>query len=291
MAKNTVYSNGFNLDNHPGILPVINHIYNTYGVKVSAQAASRYICVHGKQSDCSDSTDAGQQVMQMPTDSNGTTMTYETLPSTNAIDSIYCSNSAGLVEIWGATVNSSGEFTEVTQTINVDQGGVEHTLDTPLARVFTAKNMNSDFNWQRPVYVYESGVTFDSDNNPDDNTKIHLQSRSTQSGTGETNNSAEKAAYTVPNGYWLVFKNIDIGLAKATAAGYCDGKLQIAEFGKTFITKLPVCRGNAANIMQNDWPWLYAKPNCDIRLAAHINNSTTAELVGSFDGFLMKIID
>ena len=290
LDASTVYDGMPNLDNHSGILPVINHIYNVYGHKVSAQTDVKFISVHGKQSDVSDSTDSGQQVMQMPTDQSGTVMVYETLPTTNAINRVrFGGSQTGNIIIWGATVNGSGEFTEVTQTVNVHSTGTDIALSTSLARVYTAiTDLGEDFT--NVFFVYEDGVSF-AIMVPDDNTKIHLQNRSNASGTGEVNNSAEKAAYTVPDGYYFVFKSAGIGLLRSSSSLFVDGEIQMAEWGKPFINKMPLTRGNAGNIFQDDWPLLYAKPNTDIRLAAHVNNTSSADLVGMFDGFLLRIID
>ena len=286
----TTFSGMPNLDNHPGILPVINHIYNQYGHKVSAQTDVRFISVHGKQSDVSDSSDSGLQVMQMPTNQSDETMVYETLPTTNAIDRVrFGGNVTGNVIIWGATVDGSGKFTEVTQTVNVTSTGTDISIPTPLARVFTATtDLGEDF--VSTLFVYEDGVSF-TDMIPDDNTKIHLLNRSYLEGTGEVNNSAEKAAFTTFDNCYFVFKSAGIGLLRASNNLFVDGEIQMAEWGKPFINKMPVSRGNAANIFQDDWPLLYAKPNTDIRLAAHVNNTSTAELVGMFEGFLLRIID
>ena len=136
------------------------------------------------------------------------------------------------------------------------------------------------------LYLHQSGVTFTS-NKPNDNSKINFVSK--ELGNDRETMNASKCAFTTDSEHYFILKSAKIGYLRAGNDGFIDGELQSRLFGETFKNILPVSRGCAGNIFQNNFPLLFVKPNSDIRLVGQPNR-TGGAIIGEIEGFLAKII-
>lgn len=202
----------------------------------------------------------------------------ETLLTSNGIDTISSSSGSdtSTVLIEGHTL-SGGNFTFAVQTATLN-GQSKVTLTTPLARISRIKNTSAS-NLVGNVYGYED--TAISAGTPTDGTKVHAIIPA-----GE--NNTEKAATTTSSvDYWIITNFYADCLRKS--AGFAGIKLEVAEQGQTFITKVEISANTGGRGEHDFKPYLIVKPNSDIRLTAKAAAANTP-VSGGIQGILIKAI-
>lgn len=202
----------------------------------------------------------------------------ETFATTNAIShfsSASTSDDGEEMVVEGHTVDGSGNFTFVAQTVTLD-GRTETALTTPLARVTRVYN-NGATNWVGPIYVYEDDTV--SNGVPQTDAKIHLQ-------TPAAENGSFKGATTISNNdYWIITSVSGSVNKKQTRA--VDIELQIRMKGKTFRTvyEFAVASTGTTTFEKQFSPMIIVPSNADVRLRA-ISSDTNTEVAGSINGYL-----
>ena len=210
-----------------------------------------------------------------------TTGGFETLPTTNAIDSLSSSSASDTMDvvIIGHTVSGTGEdavYTEVVQTATVS-GQSKVTLATPLARVERAYN-DSGTQVVGNITIYED--TAISGGVPTDDTKIHIEV-----GTAE---QSYKAALTVPDGEYLAITTLTLGVKKQQSATV-DFVLQVANAGKVFRTRAHATSSRDSGSVQRQFdPPLVVDPNSDVRILA-TSSAANVEVSVMFDGYYAEV--
>jgi len=202
----------------------------------------------------------------------------ETLLSSNGITTLSSSSGSdtATVSVEGHTL-SGGDFTFVVQTAILN-GQNKVTLTTPLARISRIKNTSAT-NLIGPVYGYED--TAISAGVPTDTSKVHIIVPA-----GE--NNTEKAQTTTSSvDYWIVTNYYADCLRKT--AGFASIKLEVAEQGQTFITKIEISANTGGRGEHQFEPYLIIKPNSDIKLTA-IAAATNTPVSGGIQGILIKAI-
>jgi hypothetical protein len=204
---------------------------------------------------------------------------HETYPTTNAIDKFSSSDGGDdqSIVVEGHTVDGSGNFTFVTQTVTLD-GQTETSLTTPLARATRVYN-NGATDFAGTVYVYEDDTV--TNGVPQTSAKIHLQ-------TEGTNNQSLKAATTISNvDYWLIGQ-IHAGVNKKTTASV-DFQFQIREKGKVFRTRVPgSASSSGAAFSATLRPFLIVPKNADFRITA-VGSTTNVSVEAWANGPLASV--
>lgn len=205
----------------------------------------------------------------------------ETLPTTNAIDTVSSSNAGdtGTVVIEGHTIAANGDLVFSVQSATLN-GQSKVVLGTPLARSTRVYNSGS-VDFAGDVYVYEDDTL--TGGVPQTAAKIHLR-------TANASNQSLKAATAVSsNDYWLITQMY--ASVKKKQSAFVDFNLQVKEQGGVFRTRVPaaVSSTGGAAVQFAFRPLLIVKPNSDIRLNAVSSASGTA-VEGWMNGYLCKIV-
>ena len=260
------------------------------GYRISPQTDLEIVRAIGKNDNPYTSGDSGVQIQPTLLDQSGELTEFGRDINDNLIDTIriHSSGFSEDVRIWGQTI-SDGKFSKMFTQDATFNGANDVTLTTPLARAWKAEPLGSS-DWVRGVYIYESGITFDSDGYTDDVDKIHLANKYFPGDNGYSVNSATRCSYTVPDGHMMVIRKTGISMLRSGNGQAIDGELQIREYGKSFLTKLIVTRSNAGNVYGKNH-YLYAPSNSDIRMFSHVTNSSSVEIAGQITGFLVPILE
>lgn len=205
-------------------------------------------------------------------------VTSEILLSSNGIDTLSSSSTSdtSTVSVEGHTLSGS-DFTFVVQTATLD-GRNKVVLTTPLARISRIRNTSST-DLIGDIYGYED--TAISNGVPSDNTKIHIIVPA-----GE-NNSEKSQTTTSSVDYWILTSFYADCLRKTS--GFASVRLEVAEEGKTFITRVEISANSGGRGVHEFKPYLIVKPNSDVKLTAVAGASSTA-VSGGIQGILIKPI-
>ena len=189
----------------------------------------------------------------------------ETLPTTNAIDSIVSAEAdTSEITLVGHTV-ADGAFTRVVQTVTLT-GTTPVTLGTPLARVERGY-ISDDTAATGAVTVYEDAA----------DTHLTIPVAAQQS---------EKCAFTVPADEWLLIQQLSGSILK-TSTAVIDFGLQTKAAGGVWRTRFVFGvrgTGSSNSVYRFEAPFLVG-PNTDVRMTAEAsatNQFVVATIEGSF---------
>jgi len=194
----------------------IDVIYKTYGHTVTIKGKSKDLLKSGRTVQ---SGSAVSTVMILPPD-----IENESYVSTNAITTVSSANAADAhnLVIEGYTIDGSGNFALVTQTVILD-GQTQVALATPLARSTDVYN-NGSTELVGPIYVYETDTS--TAGVPDTPSKVHIM-------IAQGRQQSEKAATTISNDdYWVVTGFSGTVVEKVATAA--DIRLEVREKGGVF---------------------------------------------------------
>lgn len=203
----------------------------------------------------------------------------ETYLSTNGITHISSSSASDTVDvvIEGSTVDGSGNFTFVSQTVTLS-GQTKVALATPLARSRRGANMNgTDF--VGDIYVYEDDIL--TAGVPDTGAKVHLIIKATE-------NQSLKAAYTVQDGEYLL---ANLAYASVNEKGVAQGVIRMRVRGKGGVFRTLFKRGinsQGAALYHKMPDYAILPPNTDIVMTAEANTAGI-EISGGFNGVIARI--
>ena len=284
LNRSTVFNHIPSLDELPNIAMAIESIKKETGDKVSVQTANKFYQMHTKVDKPENEGDMGVLIQQLAGDEADVVYLTD-----NLITHIVSSETwmLGVALVYGQTI-SDGKFSEIfAQEITFNgQNPVE--LQTPICRVHSAINTRDTWGWGT-IYVYQ-GTSSVTDGIPDTDSMVHLMNR--QLNTGENPNNVFAGHFTVPDGHYFILKNSEIGQVRSNNSLFVDAEVQIAEYGKSFITKRVLSGGNAGTITGIDDNLIYAPPNSTLRMWGHFNGSNDAnEALANFSGYLGKIIN
>ena len=192
---------------------------------------------------------------------------HETYVSSNLINKISSSDDTDTqqVKIEGHTVNASGDFEFVVQTVTL-VGQTETPLTTALARASRVYNIGAtDFGGT--VYVYEDDTV--SAGVPQTSTKIHLQA------AGE--NQSEKCATTISSGDAWLLTGFFCAVAKKTSA-LADLDVQVREKGSVFRPRIQTgvsTTGSNTSFVEIK-PYIIVPPNADVRVVGAASTTGVA---------------
>jgi len=292
--KKTIFNTLQNLDTRIEMVKLINFVYAETGHKISFESGVKIEHVWGKVADPGTTAGTGMLIGQMAkTSSGGTPADFETLPTTNAYGRVMSFSTATVDTclVRGQTL-TDGKFSEILEEEVVLENEYSN-LTRSLARVVSVYNTSArDDDWDGPAYIYQvSGINTGlaiGDEYPSDVTKIGGVSMDVDS--TEVNNEIVKASITIPDGYVGLFRNVYVGMPRASNTSYFDATLQIAEYGKPFLNKLFIAGGTAADMGNIEYPYVYALPNSDVRLAAQVSATSSTQLMGGMSVLLVPII-
>ena len=193
----------------------------------------------------------------------------QTLSTAADIDTISSSNAGDGQEIEIQGLDEDWELVTQTATLN---GQTKVTLDTPLIRVFRAKNIGSSA-LAGDVYIYVDGdITAGvPDDDPDVRAKILT-----------AKNQTNMAKYTIPYGYtgYLVKWYVAMLRTSGTSAVACDVDIYIREYGGAFRSKQPIGIQNTGNgNWQYEFPFalqVAAKSDIEVRATPTANADVSA---------------
>ena len=289
-----VFNHLNNLDSEPEMVELINYVYSETGYKISPQTDMEIIHAYGKTDGGVVSSDSGFQAgVMLPKDVNSDIASELTLPTDNSIDSVYIHKSGFSedVRVWGQTLTDD-KFSKMFTQDATFNGNNFVSLTTPLARVWKMEALGPT-GWVAAASAVDSSV-----GKPDgsgelsglwaDNEKVFITSMTLNNDYEPS--YASKATYTVPDGYILIFKKIHVAHIRGSTNNFVEGSLQVREYGKTFINKFQMARQMAANIGLEDYPFVYALPNSDVRIKAQISGGTNSECPAGFTAILIPIL-
>jgi hypothetical protein len=247
-------------------------IYKTYGHRTTINRKT--LRKYGR------STDVGTTEIDINS-WNVTATPTETLPSTNAIDSISSSNAADtavVVYIEGMTI-SSGVLTFVSQTKTLN-GQSKVTLDTPLARCTRVRCAAVG-----DIYVYQdSAITAGV---PNDLSKVHNKVLAAENTSLKAGTSIASTNYFILTHYWAT-------MGKAAGSAAVDVRVKIANLddeilGNNFYTDDIWAVSLDSPLEQLVLPYEIIKPNSDIVMTGVASSGTQAINAG-FMGFFADIV-
>lgn len=254
----------------PFLDQAIREIYADDGVRVRPEFKNKTLNKYGKNVDLS-------TIKEEVWARGG----VETLPTTNAIDTISSSNSGDSqdVIVEGHTVDGSGNLTFVVQTATLN-GQNKVTLGTPLARSTRIKNNDSD-DFAGTVYVYEDDTL--TAGVPQTEAKIHLQT------DGNSNQSLKCATSVSQFDYWIITA-LTLGVNRQQTRNV-DFELQVREKGKVFRVQSPPVSlaSQSGGIHVPLHPYLIVKPNSDVRMMA-VSSGASTQVEATIHGILLKAI-
>jgi len=201
----------------------------------------------------------------------------ETYAATDLITHFASGNAgdAGAMVVQGETIDGSGNFTAVSQSVTV-AGQTKTALTTPLARVNRAYN-DSATDWVGDVYVAED-VTFTSGVPA---SGVHLT-------VPAGRNQSFKAALTLPSTDYLILTRWGGGVREKTAAAV-DLDLQVRLKGKAFRTRdSAAAHTNAGEVPKPFGPYMVIPPNSDIRIRA-LSSAANTSVGAWFFGYYASV--
>jgi len=252
-----------NLTDNWAIKQAILQIQGDYGDIVSVDAKKKRLLKFGRNPDI-DTT-------------NFETIWYiggiETYPTANTIDEFRSDSGSDTqsITIEGHTIDGSGDFTFVVQTVTLN-GTSWESLTTPLARASRLYNNDSvDFNGNVQV----------RDNSTGD---IHLSAPS-----GIANNQSLKCSTTISKDDYYIITQVGGGALKSSATEV-EFRLKVRLKGKVFRTYFPFSSSTSGSgrAITLDPPIIIPK-NSDVRIDALANNNNTP-VEAFFNGYLASIV-
>lgn len=244
-------------------------IYAQYGLVVSVDAKAKSLFRFGKVTNLT--------LLRTTVWSLGGNENYL---SSNTITHISSSSTADnqLIRIESHTVDASGDFTFVVQTVTLN-GQNKVALPTPVARVSMMTNANSH-NLVGSVYVYED--TAITAGVPTDLTKAHCQ---IPAGT----NQSFKAATTFDKDTFGIVTQGFGGVGNKQTANV-EFELEFKPKGGVFIQGASVVAGSASgNFNINLDPAIVIPPNGDLRVTC-ISDNAGADAFVNFNLYMAKVI-
>lgn len=207
----------------------------------------------------------------------------ETLPTTNAIDSVSSSNNDDTesLVVEGHTVSGTGasaQYTFVVQTVTLT-GQTRAALSTPLARC-SRVYVNSANAVAGDVYVFENDTL--TSGVPQTASKVHNLIKGTDGHT-----QSYKAATTFSNTDYFICTGGRCSVLKKTA-GSVDVVLEVRTPGSVFrpVAGRIALSTTGTTAMQIDFnPYVIVPRNADVRVRA-IGSTTGLEVDAAFDGYL-----
>ena len=200
--------------------------------------------------------------------------------SGNTITHISSSSTADnqLIRIESHTIDASGDFTFVVQTVPLN-GQNKVALPTPVARVSMMNNANSH-NLVGAVYVYED--TAITAGVPTDLTKAHCQIPAGY-------NQSFKAATTFDKDTFGIVTQGFGGVGNKQTANV-EFELEFKPKGGVFIQGASVVAGSASgNFNINLDPAIVIPPNSDLRVTC-ISDNAGADAFVNFNLYMAKVI-
>jgi hypothetical protein len=291
--QKTLFNNMPSLDSHPDIAPIINLIYKdsmeklgkTVGDKVSVQTDCWPIMLSGHTKDTPTTNASGFQLMQLP---DG--VISETLSTSNDINRFYSTVSTGTLRYFGSRIDAGKVSLPQWYEQTITASG-ELTLTTAVNGVFYAEIVTTNSLSSPVFYIYRSGVTFTTDTPTTNTSYIALQNSSRVSNTGDRPIVASKAAFKVPDGYYVIFKRVSVGMSKADTSAVLTTRLEVKEYAEGGFKRVyQQSSGNNSINQAINYPLVYAGPNSDIRLSVY-TNKTTNMITGTLEMYLCKIIE
>lgn len=251
----------------------IDVIRKDYGVSVSARLKVKDLLKYGetRQAQTTETT-----LMTLPTGTFNESYVDGNLITHFSSSAVADSQQ---IVIEGHTIDGSGNFTFVTQTVTL-AGQTKTALTTPLARSTRLYN-NDSTDMVGTIYVAED-VTFTA-GVPQVDTTVHLM---VFAGLQQS----QKASTTISNNdYWIVTSIHGQWLEKGV--GYADVIFQRRLKDKTFreVDNVTCGDGNSMGLL-NFKPYVIIPANSDVRLVTTVNTNGK-RVGGSIQGILVKVID
>jgi len=254
----------------PWLSHAVSVIEATYGDKVSVGEKNKDLLKFGTTSQCQTTLTT---IMDLPVG------TYnETYISDNLITTLSSSNNSDTVEVGveGHTIDESGNFTFVTQTITLT-GQTQASLTTPLARCTRLYNNNST-DLQGTIYAYQDDTS--TAGVPNTSTKVHCM-------IPLGYNQSRKASTTLSSvDYWIV-TNWGTGVNEKVSA-FVDTQIEIRLKDKVFRAAMNITASSGVTSDHFFGPYLIIPPNSDIRLRSK-TGSNNQEVTGRLQGVLAII--
>jgi len=256
----------------PWLVHALDVIEDTYGVKASATRKNKDLLKFGRT----------EQVQTAKTTimANKSGTYNETYVSSNVIDTLSSSSGSDTVDvkIEGHTINGSGDFTFVVQTVTLD-GQNKVVLSTPLARMTRIYNINGT-DLIGAIYGYQESVI--SGGVPTDGTKVHCV---IPAGL----NQSEKCATTISStDYWIV-TTIKGGVLEKSL-NYGDFHLEIKNKGGVFRDVQDFAAASGGDGGYKFKPYLIIPSNSDVRIRASAS-ANNKEFTASIQGILVKVYE
>lgn len=254
----------------PFVEEAINRIYRNFGDSVSVKDEAKELIKFGSRPDVGSS--GTFTIAQL-----GSGEAHETYLTGNTIDKVSSSSGDDTEElvVEGHTIDGSGNFTFVTQTVTLT-GQTAATLSTPLARCSRAYN-NGTNDLVGTVYVHVDDTL--SSGVPQTASKVYLTIPAGK-------NQSFKAATTISQSdYWIITGG-KVGVQKKTTA-VVDFFLEIRLKGKVFRQQdvLTASSTGANGIYVPITPHIIVPPNADIRVTATAS-TTAVECNSTIYGYL-----
>lgn len=244
-------------------------IYQQYGVVVSIDAKSKSLLRFGKNSD-----------VGLTRETVWTIGGNEVYVNTNSITHISSSSALDtqLIRIESHTVDASGNFTFVVQTVNLN-GQNKVALPTPVARVSMATNANSH-NLVGTVHIYED--TTISAGVPVNLTKAHIS-------IPVGYNQSFKAATTFDSETFGIITQGFGGVGNKQTANI-EFELEVRPKGGIFTSGAAVVAGSSSgNFNVNLDPCAIVPANGDVRVTC-LSDNAGAEAFVNFNLYMAKVI-
>lgn len=212
----------------------------------------------------------------------GAGVSHETYISTNDIDAVVSSNDSDTEMVWveGHTIDGSGSFTFVTQTVTLT-GQTPVALTTPLARCSRMFNMGAA-PLLGTVYAYQDSSSVSS-GVPQTATAVHCT-------IPNGKQQSFKAATTISDADYYFITEVYCSVNKKVSADV-DVELEIRTQGGVFRQQFPLSvTTDGTNTFNNPFdPYLIVPRNADVRLTAVSLAGSGIAVSGGFDGYLAAV--
>lgn len=244
-------------------------VYQTYGDIVSIDAKAKSLLRFGKTG-----------TMTLNEQTVWTIGGHENYLTSNLITHISSGSALDnqLIRIESHTIDASGNFTFVVQTVQLN-GQTKVALPTPVARVSSANNANTH-NLVGPVYIYED--TTISAGVPTNLTKAHI---SIPAGKNQSFKAATTFDYET-----YAFVTMGFGGVGNKQTANVEFTLEVRPKGGVFQAGASTVAGSASgNFNVNLDPIAIVPKNADLRVVAKSDNAG-AEAFVNFNLYMAKVI-
>lgn len=260
----------YSINNDPWLRHAIQVIKADYGHTVSLEAKNKDLLKFGRNADIQTSKTT---IMTLPSG-----IYNETYISSNSI--AYVSSTSGSdtmdMVVEGHTIDGSGDFTFVTQTVTL-AGQTKTALTTPLARCTRMYN-NGSSDMVGTIYAYEDDTV--TAGVPVTGAKVHCM-------IDAGFNNSEKASTTISSiDYWIVTNFYGDVMEKAAAWALIH--FEIRRKGKVFRNLIDREASDQNGVNYDFKPYVIIPPNSDVRLRASANTNGI-DVSGGINGALLKI--